>query len=404
MKTIRIITALLIVTGFGLYFGMETRAQNPDQTATIERANLQFYQNRETAASPEIRADLRGLRELIRDKKFTFQVGYTHAMDYPVEQLTGLVVPPDLDEQINRQNGIADRKMQALRSAGVLRGCSADARYFDWRRSNGVTDVRDQGACGSCWDFATCGAYEGGYRVQFSLALDCSEQHILDCNPWGYSCSGGWWAFQFFVDNGVADESGYPYRAVRGACNTSVAVPNKAVTWGYVDSRSGVPAVSSIKQALCEHGPLAVAVLVTPAFRAYTSGVLNETANAWTRLSHRGVNELVKPANQMIYRCVRAGRTGVIQPNWPVHTGETVIDGDVIWSNLGLVNHGVTLIGWNDSTGAWLIKNSWGKNWGDACGTGNDRGYIWISYGTDNIGYAAAWVLPIKRCAGCCCR
>ena len=45
-------------------------------------------------------------------------------------------------------------------------------------------------------------------------------------------------------------------------------------------------------------------------------------------------------------------------------------------------------MGWNEakgSEGAWLIKNSWGTGWGK-------NGYMWITYGSNNIGYAAAWV------------
>ncbi len=59
---------------------------------------------------------------------------------------------------------------------------------------------------------------------------------------------------------------------------------------------------------------------------------------------------------------------------------------------IGKVNHGVTLVGWDDNKSAWLIKNSWGTGWGSTCDYGTERGYMWISYNSNSIGYAAAWV------------
>ena len=118
------------------------------------------------------------------------------------------------------------------------------------------------------------------------------------------------------------------------------------------------------------------------------------------------VNELVKPANNLFYICIKSGTTGTVQPSWLLATSSdpnpTVNDGSVIWQYLGTLNHAVTLIGWDDSKSAWLIKNSWGTGWGDTCGFGTERGYMWISYTSDNIGYAAAWVQAVK-CTGCDC-
>jgi hypothetical protein len=77
---------------------------------------------------------------------------------------------------------------------------------------------------------------------------------------------------------------------------------------------------------------------VTPAFKAYMSGVFNEGSNAD-------------------------------------------------------INHAVTLVGWDDSQQAWRIKNSWGTGWGES-------GYMWIAYTANKIGYAASWVQakPVPVC------
>lgn len=40
------------------------------------------------------------------------------------------------------------------------------------------------------------------------------------------------------------------------------------------------------------------------------------------------------------------------------------------------INHAVLLVGYDDSTSSWLIKNQWGTNWGES-------GYIRISYSLD---------------------
>ncbi len=40
------------------------------------------------------------------------------------------------------------------------------------------------------------------------------------------------------------------------------------------------------------------------------------------------------------------------------------------------LNHAVLLVGYNDTTKSWLIKNEWGKDWGES-------GYIRVSYAND---------------------
>jgi cathepsin L len=301
------------------------------------------YRKRELSAGNEIKSAIAALRNQGAQRKWTFQLGYTTAMDWTIEQITGLRVPENFLDLAKKQNALARALMKTEQKTLFLGRSDPSDAQFNWVDHNAVTPVKDQGSCGSCWAFGTNGAFEGSYAILNGVLINSSEQDTLDCSGAG-SCSGGWFAYQYLIDKGSAEESDYPYVARQGSCLADVNRPFKAVAWGYVDSTREVPTVEALKQALCEYGPLGVAVNVTPAFQAYTSGVFNE-------------------------------------------------------NDPGAVNHAVILIGWDDSKQAWKIKNSWGQGWGE-------NGFMWIAYGSNSIGYAASWVqaeiAPIAKEASSC--
>ena len=110
---------------------------------------------------------------------------------------------------------------------------------IDWRTQGAVTDVKDQGQCGSCWAFSSVNTtsvvcYFLGFLRTFSLfqtgALEgqnfrktgkltsLSEQNLIDCSgKYGNEgCNGGLMdqAFQYVKDNkGIDTEDSYPYEA-----------------------------------------------------------------------------------------------------------------------------------------------------------------------------------------------
>lgn len=314
----------------------DARAQPPQSAPADARA-------RELAASPAMQRQLTSLRQQKAALGWTFDPVYTTAMDSDLRVLAALRRPADLPQRIRARNAIATPFLQ--RPRGVLRaaasGCNRAAARFDWRALNGATPVRQQGLCGSCWIFSAHGAAEGSWLVANQSAIDSSEQNTLDCISEGSACDGGWpsQALDFLQSRGSALESSYRYQAKKGSCDRSVSQPFRLVDWGYVGDGDGVPGVERLKEALCFYGPLSVAVNATAAFQSYgTDQVFNERAS-------------------------------------------------------GEVNHAVTLIGWDEDKHAWLIKNSWGTSWGTTGGLGSERGYMWIEYGSNKIGYAAMWTV-----------
>jgi len=95
--------------------------------------------------------------------------------------------------------------------------------HWDWRDVGGVTPVKNQGHCGSCWTFSTVGCLEAHYLLKFGQFRNLSEQQLVDCagDYDNHGCSGGLpsHAFEYIAAaGGLATEVDYPYMAVNQTC------------------------------------------------------------------------------------------------------------------------------------------------------------------------------------------
>merc|ERR1719498_1456790 len=89
---------------------------------------------------------------------------------------------------------------------------------IDWRKKGGVTPVKNQGQCGSCWSFSTTGAMEGAHFVATGNLLSLSESNLVDCSWLNHGCNGGLMdlAFQYAESHALETEADYPYKASTG--------------------------------------------------------------------------------------------------------------------------------------------------------------------------------------------
>lgn len=177
-----------------------------------------------------------------------------------------------------------------------------------------LTSVKDQGDCGSCWAFATSASIENLYcqrRPDNKSSL--SNQQQLDCNTATYGCDGGWFttAFDYTKDRGLTLEESYPYLQYKRSCRDSSMKRNFRHT-SYVHLPNDPV---QIKAFIRTKGACAVGADASK-WKLYSTGIFNGAGNS---------------------------------PS---------------------CNHAVTLVGYGPDY--WLIKNSWGEDWGDA-------GYIKVS-------------------------
>ncbi|KAL9642544.1 hypothetical protein ABK040_011111 [Willaertia magna] len=209
---------------------------------------------------------------------------------------------------------------------------------FDWREKGAVTNVRDQASCGSCFAFSAVQNIEGQFFLGNNGPLtELSVQQIVECDPLDCGCFGG---FPYLVytylqkSGGIVPEKSYPYCIppigtcfpcntntsycpTPSFCNTTCSIQNSQI----IARINGYENVSTneddIAHYLMKNGPLSVCL------------------NAiWLQFYRGGISDPWYCPNELDH-CVLLVGFGE-EKNW-----------------LGEVHK------------YWILKNSWGSDWGE---------------------------------------
>jgi len=241
-----------------------------------------------------------------------------------------------------RMTGLKPKSNDYIRSqnAAIVDEDFTAPTSVDWRTKNAVTDIKNQGQCGSCWAFSTTGSVEGAHAIATGNLVSLSEQQLVDCSgPQGnQGCNGGLMdqAFEFIIQNkGICAEADYPYTAVTGTCQTTCK--SVATISSYKDVTAGDETVGLL--AGVAQGPVSIAIEADQSgFQFYCGGIFSDPT-----------------------------------------CGQQL-------------DHGVLAVGFDtDATSKqnfWIVKNSWGNTWGEA-------GYIRMIRGQNECGLAQAASYPV---------
>lgn len=217
---------------------------------------------------------------------------------------------------------------------------------FDWRE-NGIEvgNVGSQGFdCNTCWAFATIDAFQINRQLlaqrekrEIVENLKPSARQMVACmvkKPEEF-CENNWHgeAFSFMVDKGLPLGGSSKYKAREATtweCDADEYV--KALTWDFVSTTpQKIASTDELKRAIILYGSVVSMLSFDNCYWLYGGGVFNE----------------------------ERFRNG---------------------------SHFVVIVGWDDEKQAWLIKNSYGEEWGES-------GFGWIKYGSNNIGQWAAFIV-----------
>jgi len=202
---------------------------------------------------------------------------------------------------------------------------------IDWVAQGMTTAIKNQEQCGSCWAFSATETIESANLIagKLSASNPLAPQQFVDCVTADQGCNGGLPsdAFAYVISStaGQDTEASYPYTGEDGTC-------------------------------------------------AYNPGNVGATISSQSSISQGDEDTMwstMKSTSPLSVCCDAS--------NWQNYQGG-VLTSDQCTTN---IDHAIQATGYNGNSNPayWIIRNSWGSDWGLS-------GFIWLEYGTDTCGVA----------------
>lgn len=217
-------------------------------------------------------------------------------------------------ESIKNQDGnpaSTNRRVQPNVERGLLQR--------DYRKSDCYSPPKNQGRCGSCYAFATVALYEFLFCQATGVKTSFSEQYVVDCGDKVQlrGCKGGKFVrvSAFSQQFGLELQQTYPYVGKQNQCPYNDDDPQDKRGYLRIEDNNFGAFPSERFDVLLNRSPFIVNILINREFNEYGGGV-DRMIGCWS--------------------------------------------GDLLFHSAVVVGSGI-----EDGEDFWLIRNSFGTDWGE---------------------------------------
>jgi len=299
------------------------------------------------------------------------RVAKLNALNSKAGDAFGLTWTSDRHDEEKHAKGL--RKPEGFKATAPIYEKKQERRSpasINWRTTEAVTPIKNQGQCGSCWAFSATEAIES------QLTLLGGEEYSIELSPQQItSCTPGSGEFGSFGCQGGFTEGAYAYLQTVAGLSNSFYIP-------YAESLTKSQATEACPTALVQamDGPAARLIGGFASVSGYTYATPPCTSGACSSQDLEKLSAALEETPVSV--CVNAGV-------WDDYTGGVLTSSACGSMGANGQDHCVMATGFNTTapTPYWIVRNSWSSTWGE-------KGYVYLEYSENTCGLADGATIP----------